>query len=109
MFLPAILAFAARSLGSLGSGLHHRLTQNIFEWWQRISDMVGKEAKRGLNSVIILGAWTIWTVRNGVVFNGVLPRVSQAITITLARDEAELWLLAGVKGSLLVAISLARQ
>ena len=66
-------------------------TEDFFEWWQRISDMVGKEAKRGLNSVIILGAWTIWTVRNGVVFNGVLPRVSQAITITLARDEAELF------------------
>ena len=82
-------------------------TEDFFEWWQRISDMVGKEAKRGLNSVIILRAWTIWRVRNDIVFNGVSPRVSQAIT--LARDEAELWLLAGVKGSLLVAISLARQ
>lgn len=61
-------------------------TEDFFEWWQKVSDMVGKEAKRGLNSLIILGAWTIWRVRNNIVFNGVSPRVSQAIN--LARDEA---------------------
>jgi len=83
-------------------------SEDFFEWWQKVSDMVGKEAKGRLNSLIILGAWTIWRVRTNIVFNGVSPSVSQAINH--AQDEAELWLLAGAKVlTLLVAFSPAGQ
>jgi hypothetical protein len=50
----------------------------------------------GLNSLIILGAWTIWMHRNDCVFNGAIPRLSRALN--LAREEALLWSIAGAKG-----------
>jgi len=54
----------------------------------------------GLNSLVILGAWSIWWHRNDCVFNGATPNVYLA----LAREEAHWWSLAGAKGvSLLTA------
>jgi hypothetical protein len=55
--------------------------------------------------LVVLGAWTIWKTRNDVVFNGVAPKVDRALL--LAREEAELWMLAGAKGlSVVVAARL---
>jgi hypothetical protein len=34
------------------------------------------EGKRGLNSVIILGAWCVWLHRNNVIFNGEPPSLA---------------------------------
>jgi hypothetical protein len=53
-------------------------------------------ARRGFNTLVVLGAWTIWKTRNDAVFNGVAPKVDRALL--LAREEAELWMLAGAKG-----------
>jgi hypothetical protein len=53
------------------------------------------DARRGFNTLVVLGAWTIWKTRNDAVFNGVAPKVDRAL---LAREEAELWMLAGAKG-----------
>ena len=41
------------------------------------------------------GPWTIWKATNDAVFNGVAPRVDRALL--LAREEAELWMLAGTR------------
>jgi hypothetical protein len=50
----------------------------------------------------MLGAWTIWRYRNDCVFNEATPRRDTALL--LAKEEAELWCLAGAKGhSLLTA------
>jgi len=46
--------------------------------------------------LVVLGAWTIWRTRNDAVLNGVAPKVDRALL--LAREEAELWMLAGAKG-----------
>ena len=49
-----------------------------------------------------LGAWTIWRHRNDCVFNGATPR--RDTSLLLAKEEVELWCLAGAKGlSLLTA------
>ena len=42
-FLTAILVFAAGSLGSVPPP--EADTEDFLEWWQKVSDMVGKEAK----------------------------------------------------------------
>jgi len=35
-------------------------------------------------------------MRNDIVFNGASPRIDQALI--LVQDEADLWMLAGIKG-----------
>jgi hypothetical protein len=58
-----------------------------------------------LNSLFILGAWTLWRHRNDCVFNGVSPRLST--TLAMAREEAWAWCMIGAKGlSLLTASDL---
>jgi hypothetical protein len=57
---------------------------------------------KGLNSLVILGAWSIWRHRNDCVFNGATPNVNTVLA--LAREEAHWWSMAGAKGiSLLTA------
>lgn len=43
------------------------------EWWRRMSEQVQGIAEKGLNSLIILGFWTIWNHRNGCVFDKITP------------------------------------
>jgi hypothetical protein len=38
------------------------------EWWCRTIKRVRKEDRKGVNSLIILGAWMIWKHRNAYVF-----------------------------------------
>ena len=57
--------------------------------------MVGAQSRKGLNSLIMLGAWTIWKHRNNCVFQDRLPIVSSAFHV--AKDEIFLWCVAGAK------------
>ena len=44
-------------------------TDQLFDtWWSKISDSVSSLVRRRLNSLIILGAWTLWRHRNDCVF-----------------------------------------
>jgi hypothetical protein len=40
---------------------------------------VKKEYKKGVNSLIILGAWMIWKHKNACVFEGVAPSVNSIV------------------------------
>ena len=64
------------------------------EW--KLNWLQAKHTRKGLNSLIILGAWTIWKLRNDCVFNGAAPSIP--VALARARDEAHLWSLAGAKG-----------
>jgi hypothetical protein len=52
--------------------------------------------KEGLNSLIILGAWTIWNHRNKCVFEGASPNMVESLI--LLGEERRLWMLAGARG-----------
>jgi hypothetical protein len=65
------------------------------EWWRIAMKKVKKEHKKGVNSLIILGAWTIWKHRNACVFDGVSPSIN--LIISELKDEYSLWCLAGAK------------
>jgi hypothetical protein len=66
---------------------------SLFEWWQQAGDTLNKDTRQGFNSLVVLGAWILWKMRNDIVFNGASPR-----TFLLAQNEADLWMLAGAKG-----------
>ena len=55
--------------------------------------------------MLMLGACTIWKVRNYCVFNSATPSITTALAH--AREEAHLWSLAGAKGLSLHAASAA--
>jgi nuclear pore complex protein Nup210 len=48
----------------------------------------------GINSLIILGAWTVWTHRNMCVFDGAALDIAR--TLIVAKEERKLWSLARV-------------
>jgi hypothetical protein len=67
---------------------------------------VPKSTRKGLNSVIILGACCIWLHRNKVIFDGDSPLLRRIQRSFL--DESVCWVMAGAKGlgSLVLARSL---
>jgi hypothetical protein len=52
--------------------------------------------RRGLNSLIILGGWTIWNHCNRCVFDGASP--SMVEILILAGEERRQWMIAGAGG-----------
>jgi hypothetical protein len=73
-------------------------------WLEKIDKSSGDMAMGGLNSLIALGAWILWNHRNRIVFDGLSSSVSAALC--QAREEHQLWEMAGAKGlSFLAATS----
>lgn len=52
-------------------------------------------ARRGLNTLIILGAWTLWKHRNSCVFDKKSPNIEEAIR--KAGQEKDMWSRAGAR------------
>lgn len=46
------------------------------DWWEFVNSRVDGLIKKGLNSIIILAAWSLWNHRNRFVFDGVLPSLN---------------------------------
>jgi hypothetical protein len=61
------------------------------DWWENVSMTLispsNKKLRKGLNSLIILGAWAIWIHRNQCVFNGEQPRASKVINWVMAESH----------------------
>jgi hypothetical protein len=69
--------------------------ESFADWWGKVSLRVIKTRKKGLNSLIILGAWCLWLQRNRAVFHGEspsLPRIFRCFS-----DECVSWAIAGAK------------
>jgi hypothetical protein len=80
--------------------LHSLAPQSTYlifdEWWEKASMATSGITKGGLNSLIILGAWTIWNHRNKCVFEGANSNMVESLI--LLGEERHLWMLAGVRG-----------
>ena len=61
-----------------------------------MSRRVADQAKKGLNSVVILVAWSLWNHRNRCVFYSLQPSLNGLLSTI--RDELDLWELAGARG-----------
>jgi len=81
-------------------GLHSLSPQpsdvSFDSWWDQASGATSGLIQKGLNSLIVLGAWTLWNHRNRCVFYGIIPILGGALI--LAGEERRLWSLAGAKG-----------
>ena len=69
--------------------------RSFADWWRKMLSRVKKVQKKGVNTLIILGAWTIWKHRNACVFQGVSPLVNTILWEL--KDGHDLWCLAGAK------------
>jgi hypothetical protein len=43
------------------------------DWWRKVCKRIHRNKRKGMNNVIILGAWCLWIHRNKAVFNGENP------------------------------------
>jgi hypothetical protein len=74
-----------------------QLNEHSFDsWWERTSEATSDLAKEGINSLIILGAWTLWNHRNMCAFVGEAPSMTRALM--LATEDRKIWSLAGAQG-----------
>jgi len=80
---------------NLGDCIPRQRERSFAEWWRKVLKKVKKEYKKGVNSLIILGAWMIWKHRNACVFEGMAPSVDSIMRDL--KDEHSLWYLAGAK------------
>ncbi|TVU11748.1 hypothetical protein EJB05_45350, partial [Eragrostis curvula] len=69
--------------------------EKFHKWWSSVEEMVDSTARKGLNSLIIMGAWTLWKHRNVCVFNGASPNLSAALS--MAGEEIQWWEMAGAR------------
>ena len=67
------------------------------DWWRKAVKKIQKDTRKGLNSIIILGAWVIWKHRNSCVFDGARPCINDLLR--MFREEQHLWCLAGARKS----------
>ena len=63
--------------------------------WGKVIKKVHRSRRKGFNSVIILGAWCLWLLRNKAIFYGVNPSISTVKRLFL--DELICWDKAGSK------------
>ena len=57
----------------------NRREHSFATWWRKITKRVGKQHRKGVNSLTILGAWTMWKHRNACVFDGDSATVSTSM------------------------------
>jgi hypothetical protein len=70
--------------------------QSFNDWWARMNMAATGLVKKGINTLIILGSWTIWNHRNRYVFEKEAASLTKALV--MAGEEWKLWVLAGAKG-----------
>jgi hypothetical protein len=67
----------------------------FLEWWRTLCTKVSGIARDGLNSLVILGVWTLWKQHNGCVFDNKSPSIADAIR--RVGLEVDLWEMARAK------------
>jgi hypothetical protein len=69
---------------------------SFLHWWEKASRAVTGPARKGLNSLFILGAWVLWKHRNRCVFDVAAPNLAAALS--QAGEERLFWELARARG-----------
>jgi hypothetical protein len=83
------------ALIGLSSVVSKRRDLCFAEWWRKALVKIHKRKRKGFNSIVILGAWSLWKHRNRCIFDGARPYL-----ISLEswfREKLHVWILAGAK------------
>jgi nuclear pore complex protein Nup210 len=65
------------------------------DWWDRSWHAALEQQKKGLNSLVVLGAWVLWTHHNFCVFDGAAPSITRALIVN--SEEQRLWEIVGTR------------
>jgi hypothetical protein len=88
------------ALFKLDHSIYHLLLpinhQRKSHWAGGLSAATSGLTQKGLNSLIVLGAWIIWNHHNSCVFDRAIPNIAE--TFKLAGDERRRWTMAGARG-----------
>ena len=95
--ITSLRKFSIHSLSPIQSDTIYMLR------WKRVSTIVSGLTKKGLDSLLILGAWMISKLRNRVVFDSVTPSLS--LLLESVHEEREKWQVAGARGLSFLASS----
>jgi len=87
--------FRLFSILNLADCVPHHNELSFADWWRKTINRVNKEHRKGVNSLIILGAWIIWKHRNACIFEGASPSIN--LIWSELKNEHSLWCLAGAK------------
>jgi len=87
--------FRLFSILNLADCVPHHNELSFADWWRKTINRVNKEHRKGVNSLIILGAWIIWKHRNACVFEGASPSIN--LIWSELKNEHSLWCLASAK------------
>jgi hypothetical protein len=74
VFAQQVWSLVLQQLGLLQLAPQPTVT-HFLGWWKKVAAAVPKEARKGLNSLIILVAWEIWKHRNSCVFDNKRPSI----------------------------------
>lgn len=85
-----------QGLGGLQAVAPQLTETSLEDWWNTACSRVEGPVKKGLNSVIILVAWSLWIHRNRCVFDGLQPNLSRVLSSI--REELHFWGIAGARG-----------
>jgi hypothetical protein len=66
------------------------------EWWKKLHMTTSTLTRKGLNSLIILGAWILWNHRNQCVFDGAASNMVESLIHF--GDERRVWMMAEARG-----------
>jgi hypothetical protein len=78
---------------------------NFMECWHQTNEAIQGSFRDGLNSLIMLGAWILWNLRNRCIFDGLSPNVANFLIHV--GYERRLWETAGAKGLTSLVASLS--
>jgi hypothetical protein len=51
------------------------------DWWDKGSSVLADHLRKGLNSIIILGAWSLWNLRSRCILYGDSPNLARALLL----------------------------
>jgi hypothetical protein len=81
------------------------VASSFLGWWEKEARAVSGLIKKGINSLIILGAWAIWNHLNKCVFDGWNSNIT--LILNWAKEEMRRWEIAGAEGISYLATPLA--